>query len=249
MSDGRHRLRSLLTLAYMNGVVPMRTQPLYLLGVIASPLSVLFFISVASHGLLLRDAVAGGMVLTMVTIGTSLQSDMSHYRQDLKLQDLIVASPVEAPTYVAGIALSELIYSIPGVALFAVLWVLNAPVTWLTVVEVLPVLLLVWAFASGLGFTLATYFADVRETFIFSTLVSLALTVLPPVYYPVGLLPASLQPLAYLSPTTYAADLMRNAFGLEPLGIVPKLIDWAVLIAFTVGLLALASVKARWREV
>ncbi|HEV2165590.1 MAG TPA: ABC transporter permease [Thermoplasmata archaeon] len=245
----RHRLRSLLTLAYMNGIVPMRTQPLYLLGVMASPLSFLFFITVASHGLLLRDAVAGGMVLTMVTIGTSLQSDMSHYRQDLKLQDLIVASPVEAPTYVAGIALSELVYSIPGIALFAVLWVVNAPVSLLTVVEVVPVLLLVWAFASGLGFTLATYFADVRETFIFSTLVSLALTVLPPVYYPVSLLPKALQPIAYLSPTTYAADLMRNAFGLEPLGLLARLTDWGVLVAFTIGLLAIASAKARWRDV
>jgi ABC-2 type transport system permease protein len=245
---GRHRLRALLTLAYMNGIVPMRTQPLYLLGVIASPLSFLFFITVASHGLLLRDAVAGGMVLTMVTIGTSLQSDMSHYRQDLKLQDLIVASPVEAPTYVAGIALSELVYSIPGIVLFAVLWVLNAPVSLWTVAEVLPVLLLVWAFASGLGFTLATYFADVRETFIFSTLVSLALTVLPPVYYPVSLLPKGIQPFAYLSPTTYAADLMRNAFGLEPLSWIAKLTDWGILIAFTIGLLALASAKARWRD-
>lgn len=244
----RNRVRSLLTLAYMNGIVPMRTQPLYLLGVMASPLSFLFFITVASHGLLLRTAVAGGMVLTMVSIGTSLQSDMSHYRQDLKLQDLIVASPVEAPIYVAGIALSELVYSIPGIALFAILWVANAPVSLLTIVEVVPVLLLVWAFASGLGFTLATYFADVRETFIFSTLVSLALTVLPPVYYPVSFLPSALQPVAYLSPTTFAADLMRNAFGLEPLSVLARLTDWGVLIAFTVGLLAIASYKARWRD-
>jgi ABC-2 type transport system permease protein len=245
----RHRLRSLLTLAYMNGIVPMRTQPLYLLGVMASPLSFLFFISVASQGGLVKVAIAGGMVLTMVSIGTSLQSDMSHYRQDLKLQDLFVASPLEAPTYVAGIALSELVYSIPGIAVLAALWVLKAPVSVLTLVEVVPVLLLVWAFASGLGFTLATYFADVRETFIFSTLVSLALTVLPPVYYPVSYLPPSLQPFAYLSPTTYAADLMRNAFGLEPLGLVTLLTDWGVLIGFTVGLLTIASLKARWRDV
>ena len=248
MTAERHRGRSHVTIAYMNGIVPMRTQPLYLLGVLASPLSFLFFITIASSGGLLLYGIAGGMVLTMVSIGTSLQTDMSHYRQDLKLQDLVVASPVEAPVYVAGMALSELVYSLPGVVVFAILWGLFAPVTWITVVTVVPVLLLVWAFASGLGFTLATYFADVRETFIFSTLVSLGLSVIPPVYYPVSKLPASLQPFAYLSPTTYAADLMRNAFGLEPLPIGPILVDWGVLIAFTAGFLALAAFKARWRE-
>ncbi len=248
MAETRHRGRSLLTLAYMNGIVPIRTQPLYLLGVIASPLSFLFFITIASNGSLFHDALAGGLVLTMISIGTSLQSDMAHYRQDLKLQDLLVASPVEAPVYVAGIALSELCYSLPGVAIFGLLWVLDTSVSWLTLLTVIPVLLLVWAFASGLGFTLATYFADVRETFVFSTLVSLGLTVIPPVYYPVSALPAKLREYAYLSPTTYAADLMRNAFGFEPLSIAARLTDWGVLIAFTAALLAIAAAKARWRD-
>ncbi|HEV2429138.1 MAG TPA: ABC transporter permease [Thermoplasmata archaeon] len=248
MTGTRHRGRSLLTLAYMNGIVPMRTQPLYLVGVLASPLSFLFFVSVASQGRLLLAGVSGGMVLTMLSIGTSLQTDMSHYRQDLKLQDLVVASPVEAPIYVAGIALSELVYSIPGIVVLAALWVVNAPVTVLGVVTVIPLLLMVWAFASGLGFTLATFFADVRETFIFSTLVSLGLSVLPPVYYPVSYLPMAIRPLAYLSPTTYAADLMRHAFGLEALTLSAQAVDWGVLIAFTLALLAIAGWKARWRE-
>jgi ABC-2 type transport system permease protein len=248
MATERHRLRSILTIAYTNGIVPMRTQPLYLLGVMASPLSFLFFIYIASKGVLLQDGLAGGLVLTMVSIGTSLQTDMSHYRQDLKLQDLLVASPVEAPVYVSGIALSELVYSIPSVAVFVFLWVLDSPPTWWALVVAIPVLLLVWAFATGLGFTLATYFADVRETFIFSTLVSLALSVLPPVYYPVSALPARIQPFAYLSPTTYAADLMRHAFGLETLTLTAQLTDWGVLIAFTIVLLGIAALKARWRD-
>jgi ABC-2 type transport system permease protein len=249
MTAARRRLQSVLTIAYMNGIVPMRTQPLYLIGVLASPLSFLFFITIASKGLLLPDAIAGGMVLTMVSIGSSLQTDLTHYKTDLKLQDLVVASPVEASVYVGGMATSELVYSIPGIAVFGVLWAYFTPTSWVAVLTVVPILLMVWAFGSGLGFTLATYFADVRETFIFSTLVSLALSVLPPVYYPVSLLPASVRPFAYLSPTTYAADLMRHAFGLEPLPLSAVLIDWVVLAAFTAGLLTVAAVKARWREV
>jgi len=245
---GRHRLRSFLTLTYMNGVVPIRRQPLYFVNLLASPLSFLFFISIASQGTLLLYGIAGGMLLTVLSIGTSLQADLAHYRTDMKLQDVVVASPVEAWVYVGGMAFSELVYSIPGMAVFVVLLAVYAPVTAAGALTLLGVLLLVWAFASALGFTLATYFADVRETFAFAPLISLMLTVLPPVYYPISRIPGWLQPFAYLSPTTYAADLLHTVVGLPGPNFTGAVIDWVVLIGFTIALLVLASVKARWRE-
>lgn len=244
----RHRLRSMLTIAYLNGVLPIRTQPLYLINLIASPLSFLFFIFIASKGALLLYGISGGMLLTVLTIGTSLQTDMSHYRQDLKWQDSIVASPVEAPIYVAGMALSELLYSLPGMAIFILLWISTGTGTALSALSVAVVLIFVWAFASALGFTLATYFNDVRETFVFAPLISLVLTVLPPVYYPITYLPAWIRPFAYLSPTTYAAQLLQAGIGLTHLSLTTAALDWAVLIGFTLGLLAITSVKARWRD-
>jgi len=244
----RHRLRSLLTIAYLNGVIPIKTKPLYLVNLVASPLSFLFFISLASQGTLFLWGVSGGFLLTMLSIGTSLQTDMSHYRQDLKWQDVVVASPVEAPIYVAGMALSEFLYSLPGIAVFVALWATNGTVTAVGAVTVAVVLVLVWAFASALGFTLATYFEDVRETWVFAPLISMSLTVLPPVYYPISYIPASIRFLAYLSPTTYAANLMQSGFGLAHPSLLSAATDWGVLLGFTVALLALASYKARWRD-
>jgi ABC-2 type transport system permease protein len=244
----RHRLQSLFRLAYMNGVVPMRTQPLYLLSILASPLSFLFFVTIASGGALLDYGIAGGMILTVLSVGTSLQTDMSHYRTDLKFQDVIVASPVEAPVYVAGIALSELTYSLPGLGVFIVLWALDAPLGLLAGATIFVTLLIVWGLASCLGFTLATYFSDVRETFVFSSIVSLVLSVLPPVYYPISAIPASVRWAAYLSPTTYAAMILQGAFGLQSLSFDQELVDWGVLIASCLALLAIAAVKARWRD-
>ncbi len=246
--SGRNRFRAFLTLTYMNGVIPIRRQPLYLLNLLASPLAFLFFISIASGWALLPYAIGGGMLLTVLSIGTSLQSDLAHYRHDMKLQDLVVASPVEAWVYVGGMAFSEFVYSIPGMAVFAVLWLETGGATWWGAFTLVAVLLLVWAFASALGFTLATFFADVRETFAFSPLISLGLTVLPPVYYPVSALPVEVRPLAYLSPTTYAADLLHGVVGLGSPTFGAEVIDWSVLIGFTLALLLLASVKARWRE-
>ena len=244
----RHRLRSLLRLAYMNGIVPMRTQPLYLVSVLASPLSFLFFVTIASRGALLLYGIAGGMVLTVLSVGTSLQTDMSHYRTDLKFQDVLVASPVEAPVYVVGIALSELIYSLPGLAVFIVLWGLDSHITALGALTAFGVLFTVWAFASALGFMMATFFADIRETFVFSSLVSLGLSVLPPVYYPIQAIPATFRWLAYLSPTTYAAILMQGAFGLQPISLSSAAVDALILVLSASALLAVAALKARWRD-
>ncbi|MCI4369032.1 MAG: ABC transporter permease [Thermoplasmata archaeon] len=248
MSDSRHRLRSLLAITYLNGVVPIRTQPLYLVNILASPLSFLFFIVIASHGVFLPEAVGGGMILMMLSMGTSVQTDMTHYRQDLKFQDVMVASPIEAPIYVAGLALSELVYALPGLFVFLLIWIAEGWANPQSALVLTGVLLLSWAFASALGFTLATYFEDVRETFVFSPLISLALSVLPPVYYPITALPAMWRPLAYLSPTTYAADLIHGAMGLGAPPLLAAGIDWLVLIAFTVALVVLAAYKARWRE-
>ncbi|MCI4373730.1 MAG: hypothetical protein L3K02_08855, partial [Thermoplasmata archaeon] len=159
----RHRLRSLLSFVMINGLVPIRTQPLFLLSLIASPLSFLFFIFIISKGALLAFGVTGGMILTMLSVGTGLQSDLTHYRHDLKFQDIVVASPVEAPIYVAGMALSELVYSLPGLAVFVAIYILDGLGSPLSILVLAGVLLLVWAFACALGFTLATWFEDVRE--------------------------------------------------------------------------------------
>ncbi len=246
--SARHRLRSLGTFVLLNGLIPIRTQPLYLVNLLASPLSFLFFLTVVSHGRLIGFGITGGLILTMLSAGTGLQSDLTHYRHDLKFQDVVVASPVEAPVYVAGMALSELVYSIPGLAVFVVLFVVDGFATPTSVAVVVGVLLLVWGFATALAFTLATYFQDVRETFMFSPLISLVLTVLPPVYYPLSYLPGWAQFVARFSPTTYAAALVQGSVGQATVSLSTAAVDWGILGAVTAALFLVAAFKARWKE-
>lgn len=260
----RHRLRSFFALVYLNGILPIQAQPLYLVNTIASPLAFLFFVTIASGGRLLPFGITGGLILTLLTTGTGIQADLVHYKQDLKFQDIVVASPVEAPVYVAGVAFSEFVYAIPGLAVFILLMFVRVPgipppdldLTVFGGLTLFGTLVLVWAFASALGFTIATFFQDIRETFVFSPLVSLVLSTLAPVYYPITALPPAFQAAAYLSPTTYAADLVHRAlFGptLQAMyhvtpSLSAELVDWAVLIGLTAVLFLLAATKARWRE-
>ena len=244
----RQQFQAIGTLVQLNGLIPIRAQPLYLLNLLASPLSFLFFIGIASGGRLLGYGAAGGMILTMLSVGTGLQSDLTHYRHDLKFQDVIVSSPVTAPAYLVGMALSEFVYSLPGMAVFLGIWAYEGWWSWTNAIVLVGALVLVWAFASTLGFTLATYFEDVRETFMFSPLISLGLSVLPPVYYPISSLPGWAQKIALFSPTTYAAQLVQGASGQVAPSFAGAVVDWVVLGGFTLALLLLATAKARWRE-
>lgn len=244
------QLRAAGALVAINGIIPVRRTPLFLVNALGAPFSFLFIIYVVSQGRFVGFGVAGGLVLTTFSIGTSLQADMTHFRVDLKLQDMLVASPVRAWSYVLGMALSELAFAVPGIATFVVVgFVTEGPGDPLALPIIVATLLLVWSLGSSLGFFLATYLRDVRETFAVSPLISLVLSVLPPVYYPFTSLPEAYRWLGYLAPTADASHLIQGA-----LGIISPLapLDWArsfgILLAFTLALMALATFKAQWRE-
>ncbi len=244
----RTQLRASWGLVALNGVIPVKRMPLYLVNTLAAPFSFLFFIYILSSGRAVGFGVAGGLVLTTFSIGTSLQADMTHFRVDLKLQDMVVASPMRASTYVFGMALSELAFSMPGIVAFIVV----AYATRTPPVYALPVivatLLLIWALGSSLGFFLATYLRDIRETFAIAPLLSLVLSVLPPVYYPISAIAPEWQWLGYLAPTADASQLIQGALGITDLAALDWLRAAGILVAFAAAFMLLAMFKAQWRE-
>ncbi|HYM39391.1 MAG TPA: ABC transporter permease [Thermoplasmata archaeon] len=244
----RTQLRSSWGLIALNGIIPVKRMPLYLVNTLGAPFSFLFFIYVVSRGQLVGYGVAGGLVLTTFSIGTSLQADMTHFRVDLKLQDMVVASPMRAWTYVLGMALSELAFATPGIVAFLFVGYTTQAPGVLGLPIIVGTLLLVWGLGCSLGFFLATYLRDIRETFAISPLLSLVLSVLPPVYYPITVIPADLRILGYLAPTADASLLIQGALGIPTQGSVNWVWAAGILIAFTVAFILLAAFKAQWRE-
>ncbi len=244
----RSQLRSSWGLIALNGVIPVKRMPLYLVNTLGAPFSFLFFIYIVSQGRSVGFGVAGGLVLTTFSIGTSLQADMTHFRVDLKLQDMVVASPMRAWTYVLGMALSELAFATPGIVAFLLVGFATESPGILGLPIILVTLLLIWALGSSLGFFLATYLRDIRETFAISPLLSLVLSVLPPVYYPITAIPGPYQVLGYLAPTADASLLIQGALGITPLGVEDWLRAAGILVGFTVAFMLLAMFKAQWRE-
>ncbi len=238
----------LLASILVNAIYEMRNYPVILINTLMSPLSFLALIFFVSRGELLGVAILGGMIMTMFQSGMFLQADLSHLKNDFKLQEMVVASPTGAGVYVAGMALSELIYSSPALIILIVLFALFVPVTALQAMTIAVVLLLMFLASVSLGFALATVSSDIVQSFGFSRLITTLFSTLAPVYYPLSLIPEPYQVLAYLSPTTYTARLVQALAGFEDVPVGTMALDGAVVFALTAVLLYIGIRKSRWRE-
>lgn len=238
----------LLASILVNAIYEMRNYPVILLNTLISPLSFLVLIFFVSRGELLGVAILGGMIMTMFQSGMFLQADLSHLKNDFRLQEMVVASPTSAGAYVAGMALSELIYSSPALLVLIVLFALFVPITALQAVAITVVLLLMFLTSVSLGFALATVSSDIVQSFGFSRLITTLFSTLAPVYYPLSLIPEPYQWLAYLSPTTYTARLVQALAGLEAVPPQTMLLDGAVVVSLTAVFLYIGARKSRWRE-
>jgi ABC-2 type transport system permease protein len=238
----------LLASILVNSIYEMKNYPVVLVNTVLSPLSFLILIFFVSDGRLLGDAIEGGLIMTMFSSGTGLQADLSHYKNDFKLQDIVVGSPTPAGVYVAGMAISELIYSSPALAILVVLFDLYVRASPLQVLGIVAVMVLMFLTSISLGFALASISADIVQSFAYTRLLSTLFSTLPPVYYPITLIPLPYRYLAYLSPTTYASEIAQNLSGFLQLSGGMVALDWAVLIGLTAVFLWVGVRHARWRE-
>ena len=245
----RNRLSQILAGVLVNAIYEMKNYPVVTISTVISPLSLLAVITFVSGGALLGTAILGGLIMIFFSSGIALQSDLSHLKNDFKLQDMIVSSPTSANMYMGGMALAEIVYSIPGIAILIALAAIYLQPSLIQIAILTTVLALMFAISVAIGFMLSTFSSDVVQSYAFSRLLSLLFATLPPVYYPITLVPYPLNYLAYLSPTTYAAEIMHSTMGYLELSTARVALDWAVLLGVCAVILYVAIKKTRWRDI
>ena len=241
--------RQIAASVLVNSVYAMKNYPVVLINTVLAPISFLIIVNFVSRGALLSQAIEGAFIMSMFSSGMGLQADLSHLKNDFKIQDMVVASPASPAAYVLGMALSEIVYSIPALATLTVLMGVFVHPSALQALVLLAVMLMMFTVSVTLGFTLSTFTSDIIQSFAFSGLVSTLFTTLPPVYYPVTYIPLPFRYLAYLSPTTYAAEIAQSTPGLLQASTLDLVVAWLVLASVTAAFAILAVTKARWREV
>jgi len=242
------RLSQVYASILIDAVYQMKNYPITLVSNVIAPFSVLILIILVSHGQLLSISIEGALITSMISGGVSLQIDLSHMKNDFKLQDMLVSSPTSAFTYALGMAMSALTNALPALTALTILSLLFVRAGPAGVLTILAVFSLVFSFSVALGFMLSTFSTDIQQNRAFVSILTVILATIAPIYYPITYIPLPIRYIAYLSPATYAAEIAQNAIGDLPLTASNLTIDWVVLAAVSCALFAIAIKKSHWRD-
>ncbi len=193
----------------------------------------LVFVKLLAPPNYLPFALIGAVVFSVFTLGERVQNEAAYIRLDHKLHEFYHASPLSPESYFLGMSTGILLAYLPPVLfLTAVMEVLH-PLTPGGALALLLGLFALWLFASSVGYIVSTFFRDMRTIWPYATLFYNLFGVLPPVFYPLFVLPTSAWWAALVIPPSGAAALVDWAEGILTLS------DGQVLLA--AGSLALAT--------
>ena len=242
------RLSQIYASILLDAIYQMKNYPITLVSNVIAPFSVLVLILLVSHGQLLGVSIEGALITAMISGGVNLQIDLSHMKNDFRLQDMLVSSPTSAFAYAAGMAMAALTNALPALSVLTVLALLFIHTGVFGVLSIIGVFLLMFAFSVALGFMLSTFSTDIQQNRAFVSILTVVLATIAPIYYPITYIPLPIRYVAYLSPATYAAEIAQHAIGALPLAASTVAADWGVLVLVCAALFVIAVKESHWRD-
>jgi ABC-2 type transport system permease protein len=210
----RSTLRAIAAFAWFYGLCPLKRNPWWSFHDALAPLSFLFFIALFGGERGIGYALAGAAVMVVVSSSIALETDAAFNRLVLRLQDMYVAAPISASAYILGISLANFITAVPALALVLGLAAYYQGFRAAMIPFAALSLVLVWAVFSFSGYVLSTKARDMKDLWTWSPIISMLVSVLPPVFYPLEAVPGLLRPFVLLVPTAAASRLMQACMGL-----------------------------------
>ena len=243
-------IRQAFLIAHINGLLWLRRYPSSITFTAMIPFAFLFIVFVIGGGQYTYMAFAGSLVSAAAGYGLATGNNIITWKVDYKMQDIFVASPVSSFTYMAGIALAELLFGLPAFVILAALVVIFSSNYLYSTAIVIGTLLLMWASTSSIGYFISTRATHPRFVESFIAFLRIAIVVVPPVFYPVSIVPSEeLRYVALAIPTTHASLMLQHGMG------VPQAVEgwspgigFAVIFVYLIGFALLAKTKAVWRE-
>ncbi len=234
----------ILYFAWYYGFYIILRGPSYLVASLSLPLTLLFMVTIFTHGTLIAYAIAGGPIAIVAANSINGAADAAFFRIQIRIQDLFVATRITSQDYMFALSLSYLVFSLPGIALYAVLGAYFKVFMLSSALQVIAVLVLLTLTISNLSFIIAGLLKHIRNVWGITAILSIIMTVLPPTFYPYIFLPQGVIYILSISPVTPAAVLIQGIVGLEPFQVSMIFI----LLIETVILTLLGRKFIRWRE-
>lgn len=227
---------------------PRLRQPLFIVLVTTLPLSFAVIFWIIGGEELSHHAMYGMLVVFSVNAGlVALPQSVVTYRM-LGLEEMYSASPVGPSIYALGQGLSPLLFAALPLSVVTTFLVSSSALAPAAIPAVAAVLLVISFIAIMAGFAMSLLVSNMFAISTAANLMGLLLTVLPPVYYPLEMVPEGWRWLPLLLPTTNAAALLRIAGGMSTATAAAVALHWAVLAAYALGLGFLVFWKVRWQD-
>lgn len=213
-------------------------SPYSMISVAIRPLSFLFLLIIVSGGELLTTAIIGAMVTFFVGFGLAdVPLELAGMKRRSQFFELFRSLPLSGPTLAVGTAVG---LSLPGLfyggLLLGVLIFLYelGPVS---VGFILALCVLVWIWGVLTGYVIGVWLEKLIHVRRATSAAVVITTTLAPVYYPVELLPDTIEQIALLAPPASGAYLLRFVIGEVPFRLLPTIV-LALAVILSVALAA-----------
>lgn len=240
----KEAFRAISSLTIANGIIPLWRRPVALIAVISTPFSFLFFIYLFGGPSKILIGAIGGILFTIVNASTMLQTDLLFYKLDLKFQQMVASSPVKPMIYTIGLATGNIVFTLPGLAIFMAIIIYESHIGVLQVLAIIGTLVVTWTIFSMFSFLVSTRVREMRDIWPISVMFSIIFGVVPPIYYSISVLPGAMRYVAYIVPTTWAAILLKGIVLQNFAGVA---IPAFIYVAEMLGVLAFTSRFSDWR--
>ncbi|WP_297489234.1 multidrug transporter [Thermococcus sp.] len=188
--------------ALMKGKSPM-------LSFAIQPLSFIFIVYVVSGGRFLSSAIAGAMVSFIVGAGIAdLSIELVGMKVRSKFYDIFASLPGSGIEKTLGVSIGMSLPALPYVIVLAFFLTVSGGVESLP--RILFAVTTLWLWSVSLGTFLGVRIKEPLTVMRLSTILTTLLTVFPPVYYPLSVVPEPLRKPLLLIPTVSASTVMSG---------------------------------------
>lgn len=197
-----------------------------------------------SGGKLTLNPFLGALIFVMTMMGVA--GSAQGLAEDLEggFMKFYRVSPVSPLSYALGTSFVYLSIGLILSGLFLVLGVLSDVIQFSSIPIMVLALIIIGYCCASMGFVIGSYINEASQVSRISSLLVLALVLLPPVYYSPEVIAAPWSALARIIPTALAAEFLRSVAGA---GSMSPFLPLVGLLGFGLLFTILTVKKARWR--
>ncbi|MFO7989933.1 MAG: ABC transporter permease [Thermodesulfobacteriota bacterium] len=206
----------------------------------------MFFVKTGSGLSSIPEVLPGVMAVSILFGTTSMLAVTITFEKKNRSFERLLLAPLSFEILMLAKTSGAILFGILNalVPLFLALWLTDlSQVAWGVLI---PAVFLISVTSTFMGLFIAVAVSEVFEAQTFSNFFRFPMIFLCGLFFPVSALPFFLEPVSYLLPLTYGADLLHGAVRGEHT--LPYLVDLGILAVFCIGLFmaSLYNIRRRW---